>query len=326
MPKAGYSSKDLAPDTGFGFEKGRGEVVEAVVKVHQYPKSQKEPNKAQSAPFICVQLGLIHLNDKLERMDDEVKYVQISIGSKGLEHFSVGMAKNAEDENPVDLGQEVDVTGNCIFVRDEGTQIHPKTGWGTFVGEAEMKSADGKEVYKGLQKAGFKPEVLGQGFIPDLVGMKGWFGNAVREKWEGYQGEKDPTVFMVREIYVYPYDVKKSKGAPAAKTAAKSATPAGAPATSGAATPGSNGAATDGDLMKYAVGASLAVVEDVKGQKIDLKTFRTKVQQKLLKQAVKPPSIHPKILDLLKSGDTTAEIGAEAGFMVDEDGMVVWPE
>lgn len=327
MPKAGYSVKDLAPDTGFGWEKGRGEVVEAVVKIHQYPKSNKpeKQNQEQAPPFLCVQLGLVHLNDKLDRMDDEVKYVEITLGRKWHENgFSVGQAKDAKDQDPVDLGSTLDTVGNCIY-SGSGAQIHPKTGWGMFVGEQELAGAD-KQIYKGLQKAGFKPEILGEGFIPDLIGMKGYFGYGVREKWDGFTGEKDPTVFMVKEVYVFPYEVKKAKGQTAAKTPAKPAS--GAPATSGGSTAGSNGQATAGevDLMQHAITASKAVVADVAGQALDLKAFRGKVQQKLLKLAVKPPTIHPKILDLLKADDTVAVIGAECGFMVDEDGKIVWPE
>jgi hypothetical protein len=322
MPKVGYAAKDLAPDTGFGFERGKGEVVEAKTKIHQYPKSTKEPSKEQSAPFICVQLGIMHLNDALERIDDEVKYVELGLGRKGLTHFSVGVAKNAKDDNPQDLGQALDTEGNCIFPLD-GEQIHPKTPWGRFVSEAELKDATG--IYKGLQKAGFKPEVLGDGFIPDLIGMKAEFGHVKLEKWDGFTGEGDPSAFMVKQIFVYPYENKSKKAAPAKNAKdEKAVTSHGAPAgTAQAGTP-TNGQA--GDLMAFAVKAATAVVGDVKGSDMDLKAFRGKVQQKLLKLEIKPATMHPKVLELLKSADTTAEIGAQCGFMVDEDGKLVWAE
>ncbi len=323
MGKASFATKDMS-DVGFGFERGKGRIVEATVRYHQYPVRKKDDPKTgakagdQSAPFQCVQLGLVHVDDALKQIDDEVKYVELGYMTRAQRDaesapFSIGQAKNAADENPVDLapnGVDLGPVGNCIYVKEDGVAINKKTAWGRFV--------------ESLEKKGFKSDVLGNGFIPDLIDTVADFGNMTLEKWEGYTGDKDPVAFVCQATpIVFPYEGKGNKGAAGKASTAKAPAAPAQPANTATA---AAGAAPAGDLTAIAVNAAKLVVADQQGKELDLKGFRTKVQQKLMKMEVKPPTLHPKILELFKQDETVAAIGAEAGFMVGEDGGIVWPE
>lgn len=338
MGKVSFASKDMV-EVGFGFERGKGKIVEIGAKYHQYPARKKDdandPSKKagdQSPPFLCVQVGLVHVNDSLEVIDDEVKYVELGIMTTnqrgGAPPFSVGQAKSSADENPVDLldgqGPNMEVIGNCIFAREDGVGINKKTPWGRFSDSLEHK--------------GFKAEVLGNGYLPDLVGTVAEFGNTPLERWPGYTGKEDPKAFVcLNTPIVLPYQQQKGAGAAAGAGAGagKKSGGAGAGATAKPAataqaqtTTATTGTVVAGapDLQAIAISAANLVVADVKGKDLDIKTFRGKIQQKLLKMEVKPPTIHPKVIELFKSDESLATIGAECGFMVNEDGGIVWPE
>lgn len=334
MGKVGFAPKDLV-ESGFGFERGRGRIVEIWSKWHQNPPAKKDNPEYgikagdQFPPQLVVQLGLVHVNEKLEAIDQEVKYVELPVmtknqGNESPTPFSVGNAKDANDENPVDVtpnGVVVDATGNCIFARQDGIGINSKTKYGKFI--------------KSMADHGFKAEVLGNGFLPDLIGTVAVFGEKAEEKWDGYTGTKDPTSFQCLETpIVFPYEQKGKGGAAAAKKPAPSAAgkpPAATAAAGSTAAPSTTTAPSNGsggdDLQAIAIQAAQAVVADNAGKELDLKAFRTKIQQKLMKLGVKPPTLHPKVLELFKNDESLAAIGAESGgWMVDEEGKIVWAE
>lgn len=309
MPKkASFAVKDAAKG-GFGMQEGNGELVGAVTRVHQYPVNSKTGK--QGPPFLCVELEIAHLDKDWNPIEnDEPEKVQYGVGRdkrKVKENgdceckFHVGEARDAEDQNVKDLGHDLGTEGNCLAVLDENSMIHERSKWGLF--------------FKSLEECGFKPEVLANGFMPDLVGLKGHFKTHKGDKFttdEGTEGEVK--CLVLDKISVYPYERKKA--APA-----KSRTTAAATTITVTAKPGANGRAEDIETRSAAITALKNTIGNPKHslsrkESVDRASFQKAVMNQMMLDKIKT-AVQKPILDLIRDDDSLVELAAEVGFLVD---------
>lgn len=279
MPKVSCAAKD-AVEVSLGIQEGVVEIVGAVVKVHQYPPNRRSGE--QGDPFPCVQLTVVRCDKNGERIStDEIKE-ELGIGK--LDKFHPGKAENAADNDPEDLGEEVDTEGNCIYATDANSHLNKKCKWILFADSLEQK--------------GFKPEVLQNGYMTDLVGLKVEVKTETLPRTPGYKGDKDPTALVATRILQFPYD-KKGKASAKAPAKSQAKPPASASAPAPAATPSTSG--TDEEIALSMLGA---VADEYAGQEeaIERRKLQTAVQTKLMRLKV-PVKQHKGILDLVKNDE-----------------------
>ena len=301
MAKASLSSKDASKGS-FGLQEGNVEITAAVCKVHQYPPS-KETGK-QSDPFACVQLTFRKLDNDGDQLPDEQEEV-MEFGIGKLEKFHPGLAKNAEDDDPKDAGDEVDVEGNCIY-SVEGAAIHKNSKW--------MRLAES------LEAAGFKSDVLGTGYLPELVGTKGYVKTIALPRIPGSTAKNDPTALVFDKITEFPYGKPKGKG-----KASGAGVGAGAGAGTAVAKASSKPVAAtvdaepDDEAAGHAAAAIRAVAKGMAGQEdVERKKFYNAVHTKVLTTKV-PVKLHKPVMALVK-GEWGQEFGGEnALYVMDED-------
>lgn len=309
MPKASFATKDAAKG-GFGMEEGNGEVIGSVIRVHQYPVSSKTGK--QAPPFICQQVQIAHLEkDWNQKEDDEPEFVEYGFGRDKIKiipgkddcecKFHVGLATGPDDDNPKDMGHDVGTEGNCLFIVDENAKIHEKCKQQVFM--------------KSLEEKGFKPEILGRGWAPDLVGLKAHFKQDKTGKFkdEATGEEKDAKCLIVDQIQQYPYDVKgsksKGKGAQAGAAAGAGSTAAAGGKTNGAAAEESKTLATKmfGEVAKAFKGKDGIQRSDFQKQLLSTMTLnRVKVNDQ------KP------VLEIARDDDQLVECGMGV-FLLDPD-------
>lgn len=196
---------DFAPESSFGFGEGKAEVVGAEIIAEHL-----SPNKVTGEtyePRCALRLLLQRLDNNWNKTEEEPKEETWGIGS--LKKFHPGSADDADDtENVEDMGAEADAVGNTTYSVD-GSKIHPNSK--VF------------HLLTSLQALGFRPEILGRGFAPDLVGLKGTLYNKMLEKRADWKGKNDPSVLVFKDIKQFPYEK------PASKAAGKGANAAPAP-------------------------------------------------------------------------------------------------
>lgn len=299
MAKAGYSSKE-AVAVSLGIQAGNVEIIGVVSKIHQYP-----PNKTsgeQGDPFGCVQVAFQQYDSKWVKEDTEP--VKMEFGWGGgfgkTEKFHPGLATDAKDDDPQDLGDELDVEGNCICAIVDGAALNTKCKW--------------LILSLSMEKLGFKPEILGNGFLPDLIGTRGHVNTITQERIPGSTAKKEPTALVFDRIDVFPYE-KKGKGAVAA-TPAKTA-----PAAKGK-TPPPPPAGDDDEAI--ALSTLAAVKADQAGETLELKVFKSKATSKLMRNKV-PTARHKGILALIADPAWLAEQSEvdDAGFVFDADDSTI---
>lgn len=213
MPKVSNNPAD-AIETSVGIQEGNVEIVDCISRIHQFQPNKKSGD--QSAPFSCVAVQYQKLDKDMDPTDDDPEWVYYSLGKDSVEKFHPGTADDADDDDPSDEGDEVETEGNCINAVN-GDKPNKKCKW---MGLAES-----------LVAKGFKPAVLGNGFLPDLIGTKGHVFTKSMDKIEG--NEKAPTVLIFDSISTFPYSDKGKKGSagkgkkeePPAKQSGKSAKP-----------------------------------------------------------------------------------------------------
>lgn len=303
MAKVSNSVKDAIKQS-FGITEGNVEITNAVSTVFQYP-----PNKGtgkQSAAFGCVQFTFDVLDKEFNSKGEDP--VKVELGWGDLEKFHPGQADSASDDDPTDLGDELEVIGNCIY--SDGSRLGTNTSWIRFTDS--------------MEKQGFKPEVLGNGFLPDLIGTKGHLFTQTLEKWSGYKGEKDPTQLIFDKIVAFPYD-KKGKGAVKAPAGKPAPTAAKAP-TNVAAKP-APAAAETGNASEDMAKEILSTLKAANGGKeMDLKSLKSKATAHMMRNKVPVPQ-HKGVCAHLADADflTTAAEELEFGFDADES-KLLFPE
>lgn len=256
MPKASFNPADHTTSS-FQWGEGWGEVMDAISCVNQFTNKDGD---LVGDPAPMVKLLVQKTTDQGEHIPGEP--VEIMYGCGKLAKFTPGVAENADDEDPQDMGEHQDAEGNwpegnCLYAHD-GATIDTRSKWSMLLGS--------------MAHAEFDPTILSKGFLPDLVGTKGFFYTKKLEKEAGREYKRDPEVVLVKSITHMPYGkVAAKKGAgtaakpaaapkpaqAAAKPPAAAAKPAPAAAKAAAVAPAAAG--DDGTL-------ALKVLAAIKGQ------------------------------------------------------------
>ena len=171
----------------------------------------------------------------IQRTDADGKHttddpVEEFFGCGSLQKFHPGIMESSEDDAPEDQGDAVGAAGNCIV--SDGSKINTKSKWAIFTAA--------------LDKLGFKPQVLDTGYLPDLVGLKGFFASIALPKDADREYKRDPKALVMNKITRYPYD-KAAGGKKGAGAAAATAAGAAAPKNGKVSHAASEAAAAGGD-------------------------------------------------------------------------------
>ena len=291
MPKASLATKDAYEMKG-GFQEGWGEVVDAKSGVVQYNASKK--TGIQLAPFLGLVISIQKTDEHGKPTGDEPVEEMLKLHGN-LTEMRPGKINGRDDNDPEDVDENgtLGSEGNCIFVAQDGIKIN--------------KNNKGMIFIKSLEEHGFKPEILGAGYFPDLIGLRAHFKTIVGQKISADGG--DPTYLVVDKISQYPYEKKaaaKGKTAPAAKTAAK--------------INGAVGIATvadsNSDDSKARELLTLIATEQ-SGNTMPVQKLNVIAFQKIAKDKTIEVSDRKKIQELVKNVEWLSEAGAEIGLMVD---------
>lgn len=230
MPKASLQGIGQKSRSISSFNEGFGEITAANVSVFQLSPNKKTGQ--QSDPFVSVNLTLQRINAEGEPVGDEVFVEHFGAGSihGGQCPVHVGLAKDANDDEPADMGVELDSSeGNTFWVPEGGTEINENTKY--------------RALTDSLVSAGLDAAVIHNAFIPDLIGLKAYFKTESRKLNNG-----NTASYLVVEkgkIIAYPYEAKGGAAKP--KATAKAGQP--------------NGVAANGDSL--AAGQAEALVEHI---------------------------------------------------------------
>jgi len=309
MPKASFASRD-AYEPKLGFQEGNFEVVSACTKVFQYPPNKESGE--QFPPFLCAMLMMAKTDEQGNRLDDEPQEKILRI-EKDLEKMRPGRADSRDDAEPEDLGAELDTEGNTVFC-EEGQKINVNSAFIVFT--------------KSLEEKGFKSEILGAGFLPDLVGTKG-HGKTEKGTKRSIGGrDVEPAYFIVDRLLVRPYEKSASGKKPMGKAGAREtaaaavATPAkaGKPnGSAGAAAPPVTAASDDADAVATALLVELS--SELAGETREAKKLFAMAYSRLVKDKARDKKLDKPVSDLLKDEDWLAVKAAELELYQIEDGV-----
>lgn len=191
----------------FGVGEGNFEIVGASVAPHYYGENSDNPQCA-------LKLTLQRLNGDWNKTDDEPGYEMWDGGPLG--RFTPGEAADANTvDDAEDLGTDRDKEGNCFYSAN-----------------SELIGGKASQFLDRIIKLGFKPQVIGSGYLPTLVGTK---FTLTKEPNPYAKKAKDPTILLPSKIMQFPWDKAAGsangggKGKPAAAGAAGAAPAKGAP-------------------------------------------------------------------------------------------------
>jgi len=204
MAKAGFSAASQI-ESSLNFGEGWGEVVEIEAVVHQLSANKTTGQTYDPGTVVRMMIQRTDADGKHTTEDP----IEETFGCGKLEKFHPGIINSAEDDDPEDQGTEVGAAGNCIW--SDGSKINTKSKWGIFTAH--------------LDKLGFKPVVLDAGYLPDLVGLKGYFTSIALPKDADREYKRDPKALVMNKITRFPYEAKGAGGKKkdAASTAAAAA-------------------------------------------------------------------------------------------------------
>ena len=189
MPKVSFATKD-AVEGGSIFQEGDVEITHAVCLAHQFQASRS----GRQAPPSCDVVLTMLRTDQTETPFDEPVMKYYSLGTNSLDRYHPGEAKGRDDQNPRDLGADMDTIGNCIYAVD-GSPLNKGCKWIKLVAS--------------LEKCGFNPEILAAGYLPDLVGLRGHVVTEVIKLGRQLEkSERDPTVLVFDKVTQFPYMAK----------------------------------------------------------------------------------------------------------------------
>jgi uncharacterized protein YozE (UPF0346 family) len=261
MPKVSFATKD-AVEGGSIFQEGDVEITHAACLAHQFQASRS----GRQAPPSCDVVLTMLRTDQTETPFDEPVMKYYSLGTNSLDRYHPGEAKGRDDQNPRDLGADMDTVGNCIYAVD-GSPLNKGCKWMKLVAS--------------LEKCGFNPEILAAGYLPDLVGLRGHVVTEVIKLGRQLEkSERDPTVLVFDKVTQFPY---MAKGKAAAAKAPVQAT--------------DNGAGFEA-AVDAAMQAMAQLTVQYAGQKsVDLRKVQAAYLTKLVHQ---PPEIQRQARDLFK--------------------------
>jgi len=298
MPRVSLKHEDAM--MGGGVQEGYFEVTKCVCAVHQFPPNSK--TGVQSDPFTAIRFTLNKLNEDWSELD-EAESVTLPIRLGKLDSIRPGSLKNPDDleEDPKDLGSEVDTEGNSVYGED-GAKA--SGNWGAFE--------------QSLRAKGFRADVIARQYMPDYVGMKFHLKtvDAGTYKDKNTQEEKKATNLVVDQIHTYPWDVKKSKSKSGSVKASAKAE--------------SNGSDSEAalDIAKAVLGDLSDVFKKAvkPGQSVKRSTFQIQFQLELTRKKIEKAMVGP-VLTAIKNDENLAKLAEECEFVFDpEEGTVIFPE
>jgi hypothetical protein len=303
MPKVSYATKDLY-EPKLGFQEGWFEIVAAETKVFQYPPN-RETGKSNGEPFLAAVLMFQRTDEQGAALDEEPQERMIRI-EKDLNKMRPGMATSSTDDDPDDMGAEIDATGNCIYTQ-AGASVNTNTGWANFI--------------KSLEERGFKAEILGQSYLPDLVGTK---GHAVTVKGEkrSFEGKDvEPNLLVVDKLTYRPYEGKKGKAPAKTTTAAAKANGVPAAPSKAAAAPAKTAPAAapppapSGEDADSSAAVILAEINgDLDGETREAKKVWALAYARLLKDKDRDKKLDKSVQDLWRDEDWLKSTGESVGY------------
>lgn len=305
MSRASLARRD-ASEGQLGIQEGFVKIVNAVTRVHQYPPSKKTGE--ESTPFPCVQLHFARLDPKsLEPIEEDPIPVEFGVGK--LEKFRPGNAANRDDEEPEDLGEEVGTEGNCLYT--DGGRIWAYSKW-MYLSES-------------MEQCGFNPDIMGAGYMPDLIGTVGHVKTITIPKQPGitYKKEAEPTALVFDKIVTFPYEKKGKGGSGSGKgtaaTAGKPATPAAGKAAPSKGKTAANAApepSGDTDGQEKAVEVFQSVATAKAGETVELSKLRGLVLTATLK-AKMPAAVSKQVQEQFKDEGWVSETAEALGYSID---------
>lgn len=149
MPKASLNP-DKASQGGGGVEAGNYQID---IAKFQNLKTDFQPNQL----YLVFSCSTLDKDGAVVRGADPVE-MRFSFGKKSLEAFHPGNAGSADDTEPEDLGDGVEVEGNTIYFDGNGEQFNKSCGALVFM--------------ETLAKAGYPKSLLDRCYGPDLQGIK----------------------------------------------------------------------------------------------------------------------------------------------------------
>lgn len=311
MPKVSFAAKDAY--TPSIFSEGSFEVLEANSCVYQYPPNRDTGE--QYDPFLAVKLRIHRLDDNWNQTDDE-PIDKIFRAEKDLSKMRPGHAKDRKDPDPEDLGDELDTLGNC-FYSEEGVKINANSAWGVMM--------------KSLEERGVKAELLADGYLPDLIGLKA-HGTTEKQAVRKIQGrEVEPAYFKVDRIYFdkSPSSKKPAASAKASSSSAAARSAAPAPLTNTAHTttkPNGSTAVADNAIAEAAALALLqSLAEELAGETRELSKVYAMAYSRLMRDKTRDKSLDKAIIELLRNSDWLAAQGDGLGYTL-ADGSFTFEE
>ena len=295
--------KNFVESGGSGFKEGIRKVVGAAFKVDH----QEFEGAAPRAPVVALVLTCERLDDDLDPMVDEatgetmVEPLKFPLGGKSLSKIHPAEATGPEDDEPEDLGVEVNTEGPTLFVVDQKWQLDPRSGCAHL-----MASLVGK------LKEGFLDNV----WAPNFVGLVAFFKTVPDEavKIAGKDGVERPVNYkVVDKVITAPYDGKgkgKGKTAGAAKTEAA--------ATESKAGKAKKEASPEETLL---LDILKGIAGDMAGETLTIKALGTMVSSALSKGGNTKQLV--PVQTVLKSEGWLAKNGEKVGLTVDEDDKTV---
>lgn len=304
MPKASLNP-DVAKSGGGGLEPGVYEIIAA---------KAINLKRGEQPTGLFIQLTADPCDKDGDKTGADSVEIDLSCGRKALEHFHPGVAKDRDDMDPEDQGDEVDAEGNTLW-SDGEDQLHKSTAIMVF--------------NESLKKVGFPITYLDAGYLPDFVGLK--FDIAVMTAAEvnkllntrlntkpmtGTDGVDRDVTYKVVKRWLNP----TALGAGDKKTTAKSKTTAAKPAA------GAASAAVNTDKVGNATAEDSAklVLATIAGEKSG-KTIKNNqalvglVTQKAATQKMRSDLLK-EVQALVKNEDWLAEALGELGVEITDDG------
>lgn len=216
MPKP--TMEAMLPDAAVestGSFAGKFEVLGSVYAVHkdkeyelkpgEKPKTNKDGNPVKNEPMMALVFKVTPISDDGERLEDaDTRDIILKLGGKSLAIFHPGKGSNADDDDPEDLGTDINTTGNTLYIPPEAkVEMNAKSGYTVFM--------------KSLQHKGFPKEKIAESWAPNFKGLKFELVTVGPEKLEAYgsaKGEKSQFTYKVVEnIIAMPKGVKGGKAA-----------------------------------------------------------------------------------------------------------------
>lgn len=315
MPKASFAAKD-GYEPKLGFVEGNFEVVEACTKVFQYPPNKE--TQEQYPPFLAAVLMMAKTDEKGNRLDEEPLEKILRI-EKDLSKMRPGKCLTRDDQDPIDQGDELDTEGNTCFC-EEGVKINVNSAFLVFT--------------KSLEERGFKSEILGAGFLPDLVGLKGHAKTEKGEKRTFGGREIEPNYLIVDRILERPYE--KAANGTAKKGMGKAGSTAAAGTTGTAAklqqAAGKSGikavdkpeekveekpvekAEGNDDAADAAIGLLAELSGELAGETRDKQKLYAMAYARLVRNKDRDKKLDKQVIEYLKSDEWLTEKAAEMGF------------